>query len=84
MYYVAAFSPLKNASDIPFARLAAALAGYWLLLVLGCMLVDSCRTALFRLLRLDRLIDRCGEWVFRALRAGADRLFTLTQRIESK
>ena len=84
MYYVAAFSPLKNASDMPFARLAAALAGYWLLLVLGCMLVDSCRTALFRLLRLDRLIDRCGEWVFRALSAGADRLFTLTQRIESK
>lgn len=82
MYYVSALSPLREILDRSVVTVLAALAAYWLAIVLGCMLVDTCRTALFRLLRIDRLVDRCGDWIFRKLTGAADTLYTLSQRID--
>lgn len=83
MYYIAAFSPLQNIQDRSVPAVLAMLAAYWLVVLLGCMLVDTCRTAVFRLLRVDRLVDRCGEWIYRMLSAAADSLFALSQRTET-
>ncbi len=82
MYYISALSPLRRVLDGPLTKVLAVFAGYWLALIVGCMLLDSFRAFLFRFLFIDRLTDRCGEWIFRMLSSLADSLFNFLQRID--
>lgn len=80
MFYISALSPLRDIQGRSVIAVLATFVAYWLVIMLGCMLADTFRTAVFRLLRIDRLVDHCGEWIYRTLSAAADSLFALSQR----